>query len=106
MSTGLLAGLYPAWVALGVRPQQTLAGRGSAETSGGLWLRRALTVVQFSTAIGLTAVTLAMAWQTHYATNLDPGFDAAGMLVLDLPRPMRGARARRAARRSWRACRA
>jgi putative ABC transport system permease protein len=91
ISTGLLAGLYPAWVALGVRPQHTLAGRGSAETSAGLWLRRALSVVQFSTAIGLTAVTLAMAWQTHYATNLDPGFDAAGMLVVDLPAPMRGA---------------
>jgi putative ABC transport system permease protein len=91
ISTGLAAGLYPAWVALAVRPQPTLAGRGSAENSAGLWMRRALTVLQFSTAIGLTAVTLAMAWQTHYATNLDPGFDAAGMLVLELPRPLRGA---------------
>jgi putative ABC transport system permease protein len=91
VSTGLIAGLYPAWVALGVHPQQTLAGRGSAETSAGLWLRRALTVVQFSTAIGLTSVTLAMLWQTHYATNLDPGFNANGLLVLELPRPMRGA---------------
>jgi putative ABC transport system permease protein len=91
ISTGLLAGLYPAWVALGVRPQQTLAGRGSAETSAGLWLRRALSVVQFSTAIGLTSVTLAMAWQTHYASNLDPGFDAAGMLAVDLPPALRGA---------------
>jgi ABC-type antimicrobial peptide transport system permease subunit len=90
VSTGLLAGLYPAWVALGVHPQHTLAGRGSAETSAGLWLRRALTVVQFSTAIGLTSVTLAMAWQTHYATNRDPGFDAAGMLAVDLPASMRG----------------
>ncbi|MET0859051.1 MAG: ABC transporter permease [Telluria sp.] len=91
VSTGLIAGLYPAWVALGVHPQQTLAGRGSSETSAGLWLRRALTVVQFSTAIGLTSVTLAMLWQTHYAANLDPGFDAAGVLVLELPMPMRGA---------------
>jgi putative ABC transport system permease protein len=91
ISTGLAAGLYPAWVALAVRPQQTLAGRGSAENSAGLWMRRALTVVQFSSAIGLTSVTLAMAWQTHYATKLDPGFDAAGMLVLELPRPLRGA---------------
>ena len=91
VSTGLLAGLYPAWVALGVRPQQTLAGRGSAETNAGLWLRRALTVVQFSTAIGLTSVTLAMAWQTYYATHLDPGFDATRMLTVDLPRPLRGA---------------
>jgi ABC-type antimicrobial peptide transport system permease subunit len=91
VSTGLAAGLYPAWVALGVHPQHTLAGRGSAENSAGLWLRRALTVLQFSTAIGLTSVTLAMVWQVYYATNLDPGFDAASMLVLNLPRPLRGA---------------
>ena len=88
--TGLLAGIYPAWVALGVRPQRTLSGRGSAETSGGLWLRRALTVAQFSTAICLTAVTLAIAWQSHYATTASPGFDASGMLVLELPESMRG----------------
>ncbi|MDB5917697.1 MAG: FtsX-like permease family protein [Massilia sp.] len=98
VSTGLLAGLYPAWVALGVHPQHTLAGRGSSETSAGLWLRRALSVVQFSTAIGLTSVTLAMAWQTHYATNRDPGFDAAGMLAVDLPAAMRGSPARDALR--------
>ena len=90
VSTGLLAGLYPAWVALGVHPQHTLAGRGSAETGAGLWLRRALSVVQFSTAIGLTSVTLAMAWQTHYAINRDPGFDSAGMLTVELPAAMRG----------------
>ncbi|WLI88978.1 ABC transporter permease [Massilia sp. R2A-15] len=88
--TGLLAGIYPAWVALGVRPQRTLAGRGSAETSGGLWLRRALTVAQFTTAICLTAVTLAIAWQARFASNANPGFDAAGMLVLELPQSMRG----------------
>ncbi len=88
--TGLLAGIYPAWVALGVRPQRTLAGRGSAETAGGLWLRRALTVAQFSTAIGLTAVTLAIAWQANFASKANPGFDPAGMLAVELPQSMRG----------------
>jgi putative ABC transport system permease protein len=82
---GILAGIYPAWVAIRVRPPQTLAGRGSSETSGGLWLRRVLTVLQFSTAMGLTSVTLAIAWQTYYATQANPGFDPAPMLVLDLP---------------------
>jgi len=82
---GTLAGIYPAWVAIRVRPPQTLAGRGSSETSGGLWLRRVLTVLQFSTAMGLTSVTLAIAWQTYYATQANPGFDPAPMLVLDLP---------------------
>jgi predicted permease len=82
---GLLAGAYPAWVALRVRPPQALAGRGNAETSGALWLRRALTVLQFSTAMGLVAVTLAVAWQTRYASQASPGFDPSPLLVLELP---------------------
>ncbi|MES2757964.1 MAG: ABC transporter permease [Pseudomonadota bacterium] len=90
MVTGLLAGIYPAWVALRVRPQHTLAGRGSTETSGGLWLRRALTVAQFATAIGLTAVTLAVAWQARFASSASPGFDPAGMLVVELPEALAG----------------
>ncbi len=82
---GLLAGAYPAWVALRVRPPQALAGRGNTETSGALWLRRVLTVLQFSTAMGLIAVTLAVAWQTRYAARAYPGFDPAPLVVLELP---------------------
>lgn len=82
---GLLAGAYPAWVALRVRPPQALAGRGSAETPGALWLRRVLTVLQFSTAMGLVAVTLAVAWQTRYASHASAGFDPTPLLVLELP---------------------
>jgi len=89
LAVGLAAGLYPAWVALRVRPPQTLAGRGSSETVGGLWLRRVLTVVQFAVAIALTGVTLAIAWQTHFASDANPGFDPAPLLVLDLPENMR-----------------
>ena len=82
---GLLSGAYPAWVALRVRPPQALAGRGGDETSGALWLRRVLTVLQFSTAMGLVAVTLAVAWQTHHASQASPGFDPSPLLVLELP---------------------
>lgn len=82
---GLLSGAYPAWVALRVRPPQALAGRGGDETSGALWLRRVLTVLQFSTAMGLVAVTLAVAWQTRHASQANPGFDPSPLLVLELP---------------------
>lgn len=85
---GLLAGAYPAWTAVRVRPQQTLAGRGVAENMGGMWLRRVLTIVQFSTAIALTAVTLAISWQTRFASKVDPGFNPAPLLVLELPSSM------------------
>jgi putative ABC transport system permease protein len=79
---GLAAGAYPTRSALRMHPTSALAGRANSETSGGLWLRRVLTVLQFATAMGLTALTLAIAWQTRYATGLDPGFDPAPLLLV------------------------
>ncbi len=78
---GLAAGIWPTWSALGVRAGAALAGRGGAEPAHGLWARRALTVLQFAAAMGLTATTLAVAWQTRYASTLDPGFDPAPLLM-------------------------
>jgi len=86
---GVLAGAYPTWSALKVRPTAALSGRGNVETTGGLWLRRVLTVLQFATAMGLTGMTLAVAWQTRYASSLDPGFDPAPLLVVEAGDDMR-----------------
>ena len=83
---GVAAGLYPAWTAVRVHPATVLAGRDSAsETVGNLWLRRLLTVLQFALAMALTAVTVAVGWQTWYASHADPGFDPAGLALLRLP---------------------
>jgi putative ABC transport system permease protein len=91
---GVLAGAYPTWSALSVRPTAALSGRGNVETAGGLWLRRLLTVLQFATAMALTGMTLAVAWQTRYASRLDPGFDPAPLLVLEASDDMRNANVR------------
>jgi putative ABC transport system permease protein len=91
---GVLAGAYPTWSALKVRPTAALSGRGNVETAGGLWLRRVLTVLQFATAMGLTGMTLAVAWQTRYASSLDPGFDPGPLLVLQASDDMRNANVR------------
>jgi len=88
---GLLAGAYPAWSAIKVRPTAALAGRGNSETSGGLRLRRVLSVLQFATAMGLTGLTLGVAWQTRYATSLDPGFDPNPLLIVETAGDMRNA---------------
>jgi putative ABC transport system permease protein len=86
---GVAAGAYPTWSALHVRPTSALSGRGNAETAGGLWLRRVLTVLQFATAMGLTGTTLAVAWQTHYASTLNPGYDPEPLLILRTNKDMR-----------------
>jgi putative ABC transport system permease protein len=91
---GVLAGAYPSWSALKVHPSAALSGRGNVETAGGLWLRRALTVLQFATAMGLTGMTLAVAWQTRYASSLDPGFDPGPLLVFGTRADMRSANVR------------
>jgi predicted permease len=83
---GLAAGAYPAWTALRVHASTVLAGRdSSSETTANLWLRRALTVLQFATAMALAGITVAVGWQTWYATTADPGFDPAGLTLLEMP---------------------
>jgi predicted permease len=86
MLAGLAAGAWPAWTALRVRASTVLAGRDSnSETGANLWLRRTLTVLQFATAMALAGITVAVGWQTWYATHADPGFDPANLVLLDMP---------------------
>jgi len=85
MLIGVLAGAYPAWLAQHALPGPALAGRGNSETAAGMWVRRMLTVLQFSSAMALSATALAVNWQTSFASHARPGFDPAGLLVLDLP---------------------
>ncbi|HEU4376019.1 MAG TPA: ABC transporter permease [Telluria sp.] len=82
---GLLSAMYPAWLALGQSASVGIQGRGSSETRNGLMLRRVLSVFQFAVAIGLIAMTVAVNWQTSYASHVDPGFDLAPLLVATLP---------------------
>lgn len=82
---GLLSGTYPAWTALKVLPTAALAGRGNAETAKGLQIRRVLTVAQFATAMGLSALAIAVTWQTKFLTQLNPGFDPHQLVVVEAP---------------------
>ena len=88
---GVCAGIYPAWSALKVLPVAALSGRGNSETTSGLWLRRILTIMQFATAMGLGAMTLAVTWQVRFASNLNPSFNPAQLLTITTPDDMRNA---------------
>jgi hypothetical protein len=82
---GTVTAAYPAWIALRVHPTQVLAGRPETESRASLQWRRALTVLQIGTAMGLAGVTIAVAWQTDYANSAAPGFDPAPIVVVDMP---------------------
>jgi hypothetical protein len=84
LGTGLLSGLYPAWLAARVPASAALGGR-TGETAEGQRMRRVLTVLQFAAAIGLVSASLAVWWQARYASHADPGFDPRPQLVLALP---------------------
>ena len=86
---GAVTAIYPAWIAIRVRPGSVLAGRADAESIGGMRLRRALTVVQVATAMGFASIALAVAWQSEFALRTSPGFDPAPLLIVDLPEPVR-----------------
>lgn len=86
---GLITGAYPAWIAARVHPSQALAGRADSESRRGMQMRRVMTVVQIATAMGLASVAAAVAWQTDFAMQASPGFDAAKILIVDLPEPVK-----------------
>ena len=81
---GAATAVYPAWIALRVRPNAVLAGRADTESQRGLQLRRVMTVLQLTTAMGFAGFTLAIIWQTSYALRASPGFDPAPLLIVDL----------------------
>lgn len=87
---GTLTAIYPAWIAMRVRPGEVLAGRPDAESVRGRHLRRIMTVLQISTAVSLASIALAIAWQTDFAIHASPGFDPAPLLVVDLPEGVKG----------------
>jgi putative ABC transport system permease protein len=82
---GLLTGLYPAHVALGVHCAPALQGRKQSEGVGGRHLRRAMTVLQFGAAMTLSAAAVVVVWQSEYMSQLDMGFKTEGLLALNLP---------------------
>jgi putative ABC transport system permease protein len=82
---GLLTAIYPACVALRVRPARMLTGRGDGESRGGKRIRQVFSVLQLALAMGLASVSLAIALQTHHSITASLGFDPANKLVLELP---------------------
>lgn len=85
LTLGLLTAIYPAWIALRVRPARMLVGRGDAEPTSARRLRRGLSVLQLALAMALASVTLAVALQTRRAMDTPLGFDPDSLLVARLP---------------------
>jgi len=81
----LLSGLYPAVILSGFNPITALKARFASKSSGGISLRRALVVLQFTVAQVLIISTLIVVSQMDYFKNAPMGFDKDAIVSVGVP---------------------
>jgi putative ABC transport system permease protein len=79
----VLAGFYPAFVASGFNPVQTLYGR--FKLSGKNTLGKSLVVLQFAIALSLIICTVVFQRQFNYMTTSDQGYKTENIIRVNLP---------------------
>jgi putative ABC transport system permease protein len=83
LTTGLLAGAYPAFVLASFRPIEVLKNH-LQQNKAGLWLRKCLVVTQFTASVALAVASIVVYRQMAFMQAQNPGFDKSQVLVLPL----------------------
>lgn len=87
--TTLAAGTYPALALTAFNPAIVL--KGNFQRSGhGIWLRKALVVVQFCISAILITSTLIVSKQLEFIQSTRPGFDRENTIILPLDKKSEG----------------
>lgn len=82
--TGLMSGIYPAWVIARFNPSITLKVGVVSATGGSSWLRKGLVVTQFTISACLLMAVILMAQQVDYLRSKDLGFDKDNVVVVEV----------------------
>jgi len=80
---GMISGSYPAFVMSKYNPTRVLKGKFSGSREG-VWLRKALVVLQFSVSVVMIAGTLLIYEQLDYLDQKDLGFQKEQIVVVPI----------------------
>jgi putative ABC transport system permease protein len=81
LASGLMAGIYPAFVLSGFRPAVTLRFNQAGQSGAGI-LRTALVVLQFAVSIGLGIAAMVILAQISFARNMELGFQKDDIVIV------------------------
>jgi putative ABC transport system permease protein len=82
----LLSGLYPAFVLSSYHPTEALKNQMAiGKNSGSAWIRKVLTVFQFSFSQALIVGALIVSWQIKFMMDKDMGFDKEAIITFSSP---------------------
>jgi putative ABC transport system permease protein len=83
--TGLLAGVYPAWLIARFNPVNALKSISSTRGANGTsWLRKTLVVAQFVLSAGLLMAVLLIARQASFLKNTHLGFNKENIVNVEV----------------------
>ncbi len=85
VSTGVLAGIYPAFILSKFKPAEAFRGRLSGRSKTTTRLRSGLVIAQFVISTALIVSTLVLSKQMAFLKKQNLGFDKEHLLVLSAP---------------------